>query len=310
MSSEIKQILNFISKESKVEVKRELLSKIKTLKEKIEDSRKNAILKCVLDYLCSDNSWKNNEFSLFSEKLCQLNYEEDNTEIILKYFDCFSGILDYSLSIDALIKDKNLLCILKFKLLNRDIKELIAFIESLKPSFNGEKNIKEILIKINFDNYIHINFIHELLKNIFEENNNLDSNLLQKITSSINEKEYLRCKKCFDILYCYQENNLLNFICNNNHYTHLSPEQEKIETKTIKIKCNGCDSYKQIYENIYKCLMCKEFFCEKCKIVHEKVCFLCQFINLYQIGYICEKHNKLYSKNSIRRRALRSTKTR
>lgn len=296
MNMELKQIMNIISNQKNEVQKKELLFRIQKIKEVIEDSERNEILKCILNYFCTDKPWIK-EFTLFSEKLCQLNYEEDNVEIILKYFEQFNGNLKHLISIDNLVKNKYILCALKFKLISGEVKELVDYIKKIKDTFKKEKKILEILLMFNFDNFIQINFIQELIRILFIENNeDKNSNILGKIILNINKKEFLRCEKCFDILYCYKDinNNLFTFICNNRHLASLQANQEKIETKIITIKCQGCGSSKHIYENIFKCLSCKAFFCESCKNGHEKGCLLCQYINLCQIGYVCEKHNKLY----------------
>ena len=295
MYKQLKEVLDLASKEQNVAPKKELLSLIHEIKDKIEDSEKNEIIKSVLSYFCTDKPWKNEEFSIFSEKLCKLNYEDDNVEVILKYFENFNGILKYLISIDDIIKNKYIRCAMKFILISGEKKDLIDYFKKHKNVFNKEKEVQDILLMINFNNYIQINFIHELIRILFAEEIKKDnSNILEKIIININKKEYLRCEKCFDILYCYQKKNLLNFICNNKHLITLSSTQEKIETKIITILCKSCGSNKNIYENIFKCLSCNCFFCEKCKNNHEKKCFFCQYINLYQIGYMCEKHNKLY----------------
>lgn len=294
MNMQFKQILDSIYKEKNITPKKEVLLLIRKIKEKIEDSEKNEIIKCILNYFSTDKPWKNEEFSTFSEKLCKLNYEDDNVEVILKVFEQFNGNLKYLISIDDIIKNKYINCALKFKLLSGEKKDLIDYIIKIKNVFKKEKEIQKILLMIYFDNYIQINFFHELLRILFlEADIKENSNILEKIILNINKKEFLRCEKCFDILYCYEKNNLFNFICNNNHLISLLPNQEKIE-KIITIKCQNCESKKNIYENIFKCLSCESFICETCKNNHEKKCFLCQYINLYQIGYLCEKHNKLY----------------
>lgn len=121
MNMKLKQIMNIISNQKNEVQKKELLFRIQKIKEVIEDSERNEILKCILNYFCTDKPWIK-EFALFSEKLCQLNYEEDNVEIILKYFEQFNGNLKHLISIDNLVKNKYILCALKFKLISEKLK--------------------------------------------------------------------------------------------------------------------------------------------------------------------------------------------
>jgi len=295
MNNEIKQLIAAISTKKDGEEKKEIYIKIGEFTEKIEDTEKKEIVKSVLKYFYFNKIWKKEESFSFTEKLLNLNFEHNYSKLLLEYFDEFSGIIKYLLSINDITNNENILCTLKLKLINGDISDLIDYLNRLKPSFIKEKSIQKILMKIDFNNYLQINFIHELLRILFQDSKIENENLLNKIIENINKKEFLRCKYCFDILYCYKESNYFKFLCNNNHLESFPETKEKIDTKIIIIKCDFCGENKQIYEKIVKCLSCKGYFCDSCIDNHKKNCFLCEYINIYQIGFVCEKHNKLYN---------------
>ena len=60
-------------------------------------------------------------------------------------------------------------------------------------------------------------------------------------------------------------------------------------------ECNLCKNKLQIFEDNYKCLYCKEYFCQKCSENHKKDNINNILINLYEIGYICEEHYQNYT---------------
>lgn len=297
INMEVMEILKELREKTNKDNKKELIEKLSELKKKIEDSEDGEVLKCIINFISLDDiPWKNDDISIFTKRLYELDLMDNTIEIILEYFKEFKGILKYLLSIDDIIENKKVLCAFKFKLLSGNKRELIEYIQKLKPLFKNEKEIEDILKDINLNNYIQINFIHELIRILFDNNKDTNyRNLLEKITININKREFLRCELCFDILYCYYQKNVFNFICNNGHITYLSPTQNKIDTKIIVIKCKRCQKNYKIYQNIFKCLSCNSFYCADCKENHKNECFQSQYINLDKIGYICEKHNKIYN---------------
>ena len=69
-------------------------------------------------------------------------------------------------------------------------------------------------------------------------------------------------------------------------------ELEILKTINDKYECFNCKSQIMLYKQNLKCTTCKHILCYNCKNEHLKTCFSFNYINLYQVGFICEIHNK------------------
>ena len=58
--------------------------------------------------------------------------------------------------------------------------------------------------------------------------------------------------------------------------------------------CCECKSTIKIYLDNFKCIKCKKFICNNFSKMHKNSCLLSELINLYDVGYTCEEHNKKY----------------
>ena len=139
-----------------------------------------------------------------------------------------------------------------------------------------------------------MNFYDEAIKEISEIYENNQRNLNTPCTT-------LKCNKCNEFLFFNNiENNILSFLCNNNHENNINLNEINNINKESEFLCEKCNKYfKQ--EDIKKCINCNMNYCFSCSIlhtIHNKNCF-CQKLN--SIGRDCNNHinklNKYYCSN-------------
>ena len=173
-------------------------------------------------------------------------------------------------------------------------KELI--IEYIRSIFNIKINeIENEICNLNLNNHFSITYIHELLKIFIDakKENIKKINYIDEINEKIKNIQIFRCSKCFDLLYVYHTEEGTTLTCNNSSHTIENSLTLK-DLNKYNLICYECKKVIKIYYDNYKCLKCKNFICKICKEKHISDCLLSILINLYEVGYICEKHNKKY----------------
>ena len=101
------------------------------------------------------------------------------------------------------------------------------------------------------------------------------------------------CSQCFDLLYIIHNKEGTTLVCNNPSHTIINSKNIK-ELNNYDLICCECKKIIKIYCDNYKCIKCKLFVCELCSDKHYKSCYTTELINLYDVGYVCEMHNKKY----------------
>ena len=179
----------------------------------------------------------------------------------------------------------------KIILLTQDKKTIINYIKSYLIS--SKEEIENEINKINFNNPFAIIFMHSLFNVIFSKKNKT-KNILDKINNKMKKVQTFRCNQCFDLLYIIHINNITSLICNN--ASHTIEKCEKIEDleklNNYDLICCECGTKLKLYYENYKCIICKKFVCFNCRNNHYKSCPPSELIDLFNVGYICEKHNK------------------
>ena len=153
---------------------------------------------------------------------------------------------------------------------------------------------------LNLDNPVFLTLLDNIFNKIYEKikiNNKENLNLI--IRTCINEtnssyNNLLHCQNCYNIMNINLNNNrnieLKCLNCDEN-YKELG-ELEILKTINDKYECFNCKSQIMLYKQNLKCTTCKHILCYNCKNEHLKTCFSFNYINLYQVGFICEIHNK------------------
>lgn len=166
---------------------------------------------------------------------------------------------------------------------------IIIFNTNEYHSLNLENPITLDLFEIIFDSIYgpkkdDKKAVEEIIKNCIEKSNSCYNNLF-------------RCKLCYDIMIIkLNNNNNIEVKCQNcdKQYEEIN-EIDALKTFYTKIFCIQCKEQIFLYKQNFKCVTCKNLVCLNCKIKHFHECFSLNYINLFEVGYKCELHNKFYT---------------
>ena len=266
-------------------------------KKEIINSDSFFIKNAILNYFSIINPlsprWKEQELFDVSEYFVQAY---DGNVNIKKLNYVFLKIKDINLKFLVDIENifpenkKDIKIFFRIILLTKDIQMLK---NSIKDIYGDcIKDIENDINNLNFENPFSIIFIHELLKALIEKKNN-DEKILPKIINNIKKIQIFRCCKCFDLQYIHHNENGTSLICNDQSHTIINCVTLQ-NMNNYDLLCCECKCEIKIYYDNYKRIKCKNFICNKCKDKHDKNCLLSELINLYNVGYTCELHNKKY----------------
>ena len=302
------QVLNDLKKMMEIsdkEEEKQLLANLCQAKEnfleskKPEDIAKVAIIHDILENNPFHSQRNNIKIRQLSNELINCFQDKDLIEISLKklnekFVDSspFKVMISFPKCFNP--EKKHLELYFKLMMVNQDIMAIILGINKLLNIKN--QLIENQLKKLNFQNPYSILFIRDLLYELIMEENNLDKELILKNTIENMKKYYIfHCPKCLGILYTSTLNKVI-LTCVNQDFT-IYPENIN-DLKSITnfiLKCKKCQHKIELFETNYKCLECKELFCELCADSHKKESFNNILINIYDLGYICEEHCKKYT---------------
>lgn len=295
MNKKILEETTLISNEQELS---EMTKKLNELKKSLDDSPINLIKKAIIEYLLIINplseKWKEEEIIDISNYLIGLFCEDKIETIIKKGITNYikNPLLKYLIEIDSIFPEKKEYIKLCFQiiLLSHNKELLIKYIKYF--SLNNIDNIEKEILKLNYKNPFSIIFIHKLLMVLFSEENS-DSNILDKIINSLKDIQIFRCSNCFDLFYILHKEEGTSLICNNSSHSIINNKALK-QLNNYDLKCYQCKNKINIYCDNYKCLKCKNIVCNNCYEIHYNNCLLSVLINLYEVGYTCEIHNKKF----------------
>ena len=281
-----------------VEAMKESMNKIKEISENLELQTIQKFT--ILFYSYYNHLTDKNEYT---EKLIYIslfmidNFNRENIleliqSEILKIFpkynmlSSFDKIDDYIMCYNLCLLSKNIdLMIIYFEdCLNASIFDSVVY-----KHLNLENPFTEELF-----NSIFISIYEKMHENKLEDINLIIKNYFDNPKPSINN--ILRCDKCFNIMKMKMNTeNKIEMQCDNcdNNYKEYT-ESELLDTNNTKFNCYECECNIILYEDNYKCTTCKNIICSKCKNQHFKNCFSLNYLNLYEVGTICEIHDINY----------------
>ena len=271
--------------------------KLNELEKTLDDSPNNLIKKSIIDFMLAINpllpEWKEQEKIDISKDLISLYYEKDINKLIEKKFELIKNpLLKYLIEIDEVLpkeKDNIKLC-LKLILLSQNKEIILNYIKNLSSASIDINYIEKEISNLNFKNPFAIIFIHNIIKIIC---NMKKENIKDIIDENMKDLQIFRCSKCFDLLYVCHNENGTSLICNNKlHSIENSKNLKKL--KYFDLICCECKMKMKIYYNNYKCIKCKGFICHICSENHYNNCSQSELINLFDVGYFCEIHNRKY----------------
>ena len=251
-----------ISNESELSKAKEILDSEKNL---FNDSPNNLIRKAIIDYFLIINplsqKWKEKEITNISNYLMEKYCEDKIEKLIQKGFYLIENcILKYLISLDEVFPKEKVPIKLCFQiiLLSQNKEMLIKYIKSFSDV--DIKDIEKEIFNLNYDNPFSINFIHVLLKFLFNGKQKKDNlNIFDYINNTIKDIQIFRCNQCFDLLYVSHDINGTTLTCNNSLHTIKNSKSLKT-LKNYDNKCSECKDIIRIYCDNYKCLKFKKFF--------------------------------------------------
>ena len=230
-----------------------------------ENIARSAIIEFILKY--TKSLTKNNIINKLIGKFPKCFPKEDVVEMSLSKID---DELNESSPLKAMVsfgKDisknkKYLELCFKLILLEQNIESLISGINTLLNIKN--KVVESQLKKLDFENPYSIILMRELINKMIEESKEKEPELLLSgVIENIN-RNYL--------FFCNVQNNLKS-----------------------KMKCENCKKSIEIFEKNFNCIKCNNFYCQRCSDLHTKKDINNILINIYELGYICREHCKLYT---------------
>lgn len=182
----------------------------------------------------------------------------------------------------------------KVMIIQQNIPDILKGIQFLLNINN--KTIENQFNKLNFQNPYAIILMRDLINILIIEENTADYEVILKNVKDYFKIYYLfRCPKCLAILHANYLGGI-QIICAYDKVPFYPKDiKEMKDYLNIKINCKSCEKKIEIYENNYKCLKCKEFFCQDCSEAHKNNDIQNILINTYEIGFICEEHLELFS---------------
>lgn len=153
---------------------------------------------------------------------------------------------------------------------------------------------------INLDNPVTLILLDTIFNKVYEQiKNNKRENLSAIIKKCIEDSNssfnnLFHCPKCYDIMRIKLNNNnnfeLKCINCDKNYKEY--GELEILKSIYNQFFCINCKTKIMLYQENLKCTTCKNILCWDCQNEHLKNCFSFNYIKLYQVGFICEIHNK------------------
>ena len=300
MDIDIQNLLKKITQSSNESNIKEIVVKLNEYKNTLNDSQDNLIKAAIIDFFISINplssKWEENDIPNIAQNLLEFNYECEIGGAMEKIFKNIKNpLLNFLISFDddnAFPEEKiKLKFCFKLILITQRKELLINYLRKFCSTVNI-KDLEEEIFKLNFSNPFSIIFIHETLKYIFTEKND-KNNIVDMINQKIKFIQIFRCRQCFDLLNVLYSSEGTSLNCNNK--LHNIPENLEVRKLNLyDLICCECKSTIKIYLDNYKCIKCKKFICNNCSSTHENSCLLSDLINLYDVGYTCEEHNKKY----------------
>ena len=186
----------------------------------------------------------------------------------------------------------------KLILLEQNIGSLIDGINTLLNIKN--KVVESQLKKLDFENPYSIILMRELINKMIEESKEKNPELLLSgVIEYINRNYLFFCNICFDILYYNNYANTHMIYCKKDEVIFTLKDKSELENLQnnlkSKMKCENCKKNIEIFEKNFNCIKCNNFYCQRCSDLHTKKDINNILINIYELGYICREHCKLYT---------------
>ena len=287
-----------IKKEDEKLIAKLVKSKDKLLKSGIpENIVRSGIISYIIKYFGKelDKVKKSKEITtLFCQVFSQKEVVQQCLNIINTRFSTpsiYKAVTTFRKNISE--EKKHLEIYFKLILITQNIGDIIEGIHVLLNIKN--QNIENIFKRANFNNPYSIIIIRDLINELIEKDiSQIDEEILQNVIQNMKITYLFHCPNCFGILYSkYTDNKKITCVKHQN--INVNNLNELKSLLDFNINCKGCNQRIEIYENNFKCSDCYKFFCEKCAKKHEKENIKNRFINIYEIGYICEEHYELYN---------------
>ena len=273
--------------------------KDKLLKSKNKESiARSAVINYVVKYNHTVTIYKVKNENNFIEGLINSFLKENMIELSLnKISDIFKDPSPLRIMISfgkKISQDKKYLELyFKLILLKQNIQEILNGIKILLGIDNNEINNQ--MNKLNLENPYAILLLRDLIDElIIRDIKQEDKIVFKNVLNNLKNNYLFHCPKCSEIL-------SVNFLkeitvkCVNNHFCLRPKSVDELKNAiNNKSKCEYCKCVIEIYEDNYKCLNCKHFYCKDCSEYHKKEDIKNVLINVYNVGFMCEKHLQLY----------------